>query len=138
MLGSERSSVYDVRGMPPTTPYSTDLGNREPIATMRDSMARLRALAGGWSAQDFERSYAPGKWPARTILTHLAHSELAFGNRARMALAAPQHDYIAQPINPDAWIAREPALGGREALDARVALSPIDTALDASLSPSPR
>src|SRR5256714_13633461 len=136
MLGSERSSVYDVRGMPPTTPYSTDLGNREPIATMRDSMARLRALAGGWSAQDFERSYAPGKWPARTILTHLAHSELAFGNRARMALAAPQHDYIAQPFNQDAWMARASALGGREAPDAPAPLCATETALYASLAPA--
>jgi DinB family protein len=124
--------------MAPQTPYSEDLGNLEPIASMRESMARLRALAGAWSSRDFERSYAPGKWSARQILMHLAHAELAFGNRARMALAAPGHDYVAQPFDQDAWMTRESALGGREALAALVALGTMNAALYASLSPADR
>jgi len=124
--------------MAPQTPYADDLGNREPIASMRESIARLKTIAGGWSPQLFERSYAAGKWPARKILTHLAHSELAFGNRARMALAAPNQDYVAQPFNQDAWIDREPAFDGRDALDALAALSTMNTALYASLSPADR
>jgi DinB family protein len=124
--------------MPPQTPYSDDLGNRDPIAAIRDSLARIRALAASWSPQQFDRSYAPGKWSAREILTHLAHSELAFGTRARMALAAPNRDYVAQPFNQDAWIARESALGGREALDALLALCTMNVMLYGSLSPSDR
>jgi hypothetical protein len=81
----------------------------------------------------FERSYAPGKWAARQILTHLAQSELAFGTRARMALAAPNRDYVAQPFDQDVWMARESALGGREALDALTALGAMNLALYASL-----
>jgi len=124
--------------MPPKTPYSDDLGNREPIAAIRDGLARVRSLTSSWTPQDFERSYAPGKWPARTILTHLAQTELAFGNRARMAPAAPQRDYVAQPFNQDVWIARENALGGREALDALLATGTMNVALYGSLSAADR
>jgi len=124
--------------MPPQTPYSEDLGAREPIAAIRDSLARVRSLTASWSPRDFERSYAPGKWSARQILTHLAQSELAFGTRARMALAAPMHDYVAQPFNQDDWMARETALAGREALDSLLALSAMNAALYGSLSPADR
>ena len=36
--------------MAPTTNYSKDLGDREPLAAMGDSVARLTALTRGWSA----------------------------------------------------------------------------------------
>ena len=124
--------------MPATTPYSTDLGERDPIAAIRDSLLRIGALGAAWTPQQFERSYAPGKWSARQILTHLAQTELAFGMRARMALAAPNHDYVAQSFNQDAWMARESALGGREALDALAALGTMNLALYASLSAGER
>lgn len=124
--------------MPPKTPYSEDLGNREPVAAIRDSLTRMRLLAAHWPPQQFERSYAPGKWSASQILTHLAQSELAFGNRARMALAAPQRDYVAQPFNQDVWMSRESALAGRDALDALLALGTINAALYASLSAADR
>ena len=123
--------------MPPQTPYSEDLGDREPIASIRDALSRLRALSA-WSPQEFDRTYAPGKWSAREILIHLAHSEIAFGNRARMALAAPRHDYDAQPFNQDAWMARETRLAGRDALDALLALCTMNAALYSSLSPADR
>jgi hypothetical protein len=123
--------------MPPKTPYTDDLAGREPIGSMRESLRRLRSIAD-WSPQRFERSYAPGKWSAREILIHLAHAELAFGNRARMALAAPGRDYVAQPFNQDSWMARESTLGGGEALDALLAIGTINAALYASLTPSDR
>jgi hypothetical protein len=122
--------------MPPQTPYTTDLGGLDPIAALRDTPARIGALAGGWSAEDFERSYAPGKWSARQILTHLAQSELALGTRARMALTTP--NYAAQAFDQDTWMAREPSLDGRAALAAFLALAVMNTALFASLSPADR
>jgi hypothetical protein len=122
--------------MPPQTPYSPDLGDREPIASMRESTSRITALAGAWSPHEFERSYAPGKWPARQILTHLAQTELAFGNRMRMALATP--GYVAQSFDQDAWMARESGLSGRAALDALVATNAMNRALFDSLSTADR
>jgi hypothetical protein len=105
----------------PTTPYTKDLGDRDPLTVIRDTADQIRAMTGGWSADRFERSYAPGKWSARQILTHLAQTELALGNRARMALATP--GYVAQAFDQDTWIAREARISGPEALAAFVALA---------------
>ena len=69
-----------------------------------------------WTPAQFERSYAPGKWSARRILIHLTQTELALGNRARMALATP--GYTAQAFDQDQWMAAEGSVGrvrqGRE------------------------
>ena len=122
--------------MPPQTPYTNDLGGRDPIAALRETTSRIGAIAGGWAAPDFERSYAAGKWSARQLLIHLAQTELALGNRARMALTTP--NYSAQSFNQDEWIARDATLTGRAALDAFLALAVMNTALFASLSPADR
>jgi hypothetical protein len=122
--------------MRPDTPYSPDLGDRDPVTAFRDTPARIGAIAGAWSPADFERSYAPGKWSARQILTHLAQSELALGTRARMALSTP--NYAAQSFDQDAWMARESTLDGRAALSAFLALAAMNAALFASLSPADR
>jgi hypothetical protein len=122
--------------MPPQTPYSSDLGTREPIAAMRDSIDRIRTIASKWSPQDFERSYAPGKWSARQILIHLAQAEMALGNRARMAVTQP--NYAAQTFDQDKWIEKESTLGGREALDAFLALATMNRVYFEGLPPSDR
>ena len=121
--------------MPPQTPYSADLGNRDPIDAMRDSLGRFRSLAH-WSNDEFGRSYAPGKWSAREVLVHLAHCELAFGARARFALTTP--DYQSQPFDQNLWMDRESRLGAREALDALLAVGAMNVALFASLPPADR
>jgi hypothetical protein len=128
--------LYQRLPMPPTTPYTADLDGREPTTAMRETAARYRSLAGSWSPPDFERTYAPGKWTARQILIHLAQAELALGSRARMALTTP--NYTAQNFDQDQWIAKEHALGGREALDAFLALVTMNGALFGSLSPADR
>jgi len=103
---------------------------------MRETADRIRGLATSWTPDRFERAYAPGKWTARQILTHLAHSELAFGTRARMALSTP--DYAAQSFDQDLWMRREPALSGRDALEAFVAMARMNAALFGSLSAADR
>jgi hypothetical protein len=122
--------------MPPTTPYTPDLDGREPIAAMRDSVARIRAVAAGWRPDQFSHSYAPGKWDARQILTHLAQSEIALGYRARMALTTP--GYASQSFDQDKWMARESATTGHDALDAFVGTAALNIALFASLSEQDR
>ena len=86
------------------------LGDLEPVAAMRRNADRVRALVGSWTPEQFERTYAPGKWTARQILTHLAHTEMALGTRARMALSTP--NYTAQPFDQDRWVARESRSSG--------------------------
>src|SRR6476619_914205 len=112
--------------MAPVTPYTADLAGREPLAAIRDTTARIRALVGAWRPDQFDRTYAPGKWTARQILTHLAQSEIALGYRARMALTTP--GYAAQSFDQDAWMSLEAGgaagpvghggLSGHDALDA--------------------
>lgn len=134
--------------MPTTNPYSADLGSREPIAAMRETVDRIRSLVADWTPAQFERTYAPGKWTARQIMVHLAQSEMALGNRARMALATP--DYRAQAFDQNQWIAFEsPSNGasgssgdsrmsGAEATAAVVAMNAMNRALFASLSAAAR
>lgn len=132
--------------MAPQTPYTADLGEREPLAAMTDTSTRLRALVGGWSPAYFDRTYAPGKWTARQILIHLAQTELALGNRARMALASP--NYVAQSFDQDVWMDKEAgraggagtdrAVSAHVALDALVSLSAMNRAFFESLSAADR
>jgi DinB family protein len=122
--------------MTPQTPYSQDLGDREPLSAMRDAIERMRALAASWSPAEFERSLAPGKWSARQIFIHLAQTELALGTRARMAIATP--NYTAQAFDQDTWMAKESSTGGREALDALAATNALNRAFFKALSPADR
>jgi hypothetical protein len=120
----------------PATPYAGDLGERDPLAAIRDTADRIAGLARGWAPDRFERSWAPGKWSARQILTHLAQTELALGNRARMALTTP--GYVAQAFDQDAWIARETRLSGPEALDTFLALARMNVLFFDGLSTADR
>jgi hypothetical protein len=122
--------------MAPITNYSRDLGDREPLAAMRDSIARLTALTRGWTADDFERPYAPGKWTARLVVIHLAQTELALGVRARMALATP--NYTAQNFDQNIWLDREAALNGADAMAALAAISRMNVTLFETLSAADR
>jgi hypothetical protein len=120
--------------MPPVTPYSKYLGDREPVAALRETAARIGALTASWLPADFERSYAPGKWSARLILGHLAHIEIAVGMRVRMALTTP--GYVVQPFDQDRWMEHESSIDGRAAANAYLALDRINTDLFAALSPA--
>lgn len=126
--------------MSPQTPYTADLAGREPLTAMRDTAARIRAVAGQWRPDQFERTYAPGKWDARQILIHLAQSEIAFGYRARMSLTTPA--YAAQPFDQDAWMAIEAGgshgLNGPGALEAFLGTAAMNIALFASLAETDR
>src|SRR4029078_12987039 len=119
----------------PQTPYSEDLGARDALEAIRETLQSFRELSR-WSDADFERSYAPGKWSARQVLVHLAQMEIAFGTRARLALTTP--NYVAQSFDQDRWMARESALGGREALAALLGAATMNAELFASLSPADR
>lgn len=107
--------------MAPNTPYTPDLEGRDPVVAIRETVAAVAQLVASFSPEQFEQPYAPGKWSARQILVHLAHSELALGTRVRMALTTP--NYVAQPFNQDRWLAREAGVSGSDAAGAFVALA---------------
>src|SRR5439155_3183277 len=63
---------------------------------------------------------------------HLAQTELALGNRARMALSTSP--YTAQAMNQDQWMTRDEALSGREAIDAFAAIAAMNRSMFQALS----
>src|SRR4051812_34894067 len=118
--------------MAPSTPYSGALAGREPLAAMGDAVARFDAITGGWSDSDFERSYAPGKWSARQILTHLTQTDIALGFRARMTLVTP--NYTSLNFDQDAWLSTEGSTSAATVRQAFLALSRFNQAFFGGLS----
>jgi DinB superfamily len=118
------------------TRYTELLGGRDPLVVMRENVDAVRTITREWDEARFNRPYAPGKWTARQVIIHLAHTELALGYRARMALATP--DYVAQKFNQDAWVARETIVTGPEAVVAFAGMSRLNAALFETLSPTDR
>ena len=66
---------------------------------MAETPQRIRTLVEHWPADRWERSYAPGKWTARQVVTHLAQTEMVL--TTRVSIAVSQHDYVAQPFSQD-------------------------------------
>jgi hypothetical protein len=122
--------------MTPTTPYTSFLGDREPLTAMRDTLARVEALTLQWPPDRFDRSYAPGKWSAQQVLIHLAQTEMTIGARARLALTTPA--YVAQSFDQEKFIARETLLGGPEAARAFLALGRMNLKFFEGLSADDR
>jgi hypothetical protein len=127
-----RLSITD-RVMPVANPYAADLGDRVPLEALADTADRIRRLAEPWSDDDFEKSYAPGKWSARRILVHLAQTELALSTRARFALT--QAGYTAQPFSQDDWMSVDGDTDARIALDAYTSLRRLNVAMWKRLTP---
>ena len=119
--------------MPLANPYAEDLGDRVPIEALAESVDRIRRLVEQWNADDFERSYAPGKWSARLILVHLAQTELALSTRARFVLAEP--GYTAQAFSQDDWLPIDAETDAPTALSAFVALRALNLAMWKRLTP---
>lgn len=113
-------------------PYASDLGDREPYQALAETPQKIRTVVERWSDDQFERTYAPGKWSARKILVHLAQTELALGTRVRYALT--ESNYAAQPFNQDGWIPLDEHMDARTALNAYVALREMNLRMWKGLS----
>src|SRR3954470_20092748 len=110
--------------MIPDTPYTPELQGRDPLEAMRETIPAIAATVAGWSDEQFDRPYAPGKWTARQVLIHLAQTELALGTRARMALTTA--NFLAQSFDQDRWLARELGMSGHAAVNAFVTLATLN------------
>ena len=113
--------------MPVANPYADDLGNRAPLEALADTVDRIRRLVESWSAETFDKTYAPGKWSARQVLVHLAQTELALGTRARFALTQP--GYTAQAFSQDDWMPIDDATDARTALAVYASLRGMNLAM---------
>lgn len=108
-------------------PYAADLGGRDALESIGDTPARIRQVVAGWTAAQFERSYAAGKWSVRNVLIHLAQTELALGTRVRFALA--EQGYTAQPFSQDDWLPLDESIDAATALDVYTTLRHMNVPL---------
>jgi hypothetical protein len=69
----------------------------EQLEATRDETLRYFALGEA----DLARTYAPGKWPVRFILLHLADSETVLFDRIRRVLSEPRQ--VLWVYDQDAW-----------------------------------
>jgi DinB superfamily len=69
----------------------------EKLEATRDETLRYFNLG----AEDLARTYAPGKWPVRFILHHLADSETVLYDRIRRVLSEPRQ--VLWVFDQDAW-----------------------------------
>ncbi len=77
------------------------LGGRDPIETMAATPAALREATAGLTDDAARRPEADGKWSVQQVVRHLADSELVYGYRVRLIVAA---DRPAIPgYDQDAW-----------------------------------
>jgi hypothetical protein len=117
-------------------PYAADLGTLDPLTALAETPQKIRAIVDGWTDEQFERSYAPGKWSARKLLVHLAQTEMALGARVRYALSAP--GYSAQSFEQDDWMRADNGADARAALDAYTALRTMNLAMWRGLAEAQR
>jgi|SRR5215204_5171564 len=116
-------------------PYASALGTIEPFRGLTETPRKIKSLTQRWTARQWNRPYAPGKWTARQIMVHLAQTELALTTRVRFAAATP--DYVAQPFDQDAWLPLEGA-DGPTAVDTYLALRRFNVAMFKNLTSQQR
>jgi uncharacterized damage-inducible protein DinB len=79
------------------------VGDRDPLAILQETPAKLAALVQGQSDDPLRHRPAPGKWSAAEILAHLADTEMVIGFRVRLILG--QDGVPIQAFDQDTWAA---------------------------------
>lgn len=97
-------------------PYAKYLGGRDPLEVLQSTPRIISDLAQKIGEGGLEKSYAPGKWNGRFILSHLADCEVAFGFRWRQVAYSP--GLTVQPFDQDAWAKNYDKLNANWALGA--------------------
>jgi DinB superfamily len=117
-------------------PYSDLLGARDPLAILADTPGRIEEMVRSWDVTRWDTGYAPGKWTATQVVLHLAHDEIGWSNRVRLAVT--QDGYVAHPYDGGAWVELETPIPPDVALAAFVALRRLDLVLYRRLTPGQR
>jgi hypothetical protein len=120
----------------PLNPYASQLGDREPLAVIAATPARLWELSTRIGVSRMTAAPAAGKWSARDILCHLADCEIVFAFRLRQTLA--DNNPVIQPFNQDRWAAPYPTQSADDALAAFSALRAWNISLVKGLAPAAR
>jgi DinB superfamily len=119
-----------------TIPYSDLLGTADPLAVLAATPDQIEKLVQGWDSRRWTVSYAPGKWNAAQLVLHLAHDEIGWCNRVRLALSID--GYVVQPFDGALWVGIETPTPPALALAAFVSLRRLNLSLYGRLSPEQR
>jgi hypothetical protein len=119
-----------------SVPYADLVGSQDPLTVLASTPDRLETLAQGLDSRRWSSTYANGKWSAAQLVLHLAHDEIGWGNRVRLALALD--DYVVQPYDGASWVALESPTPPQTALAAFVALRRLNVTLYKRLSSDQR
>lgn len=119
-----------------TSPYAKYVVGKDLLASLEETSQRIESLLRGWTPAMFERSYAPGKWSARQLLTHLVHVEMVFSQRIRFALTTP--GFVVVPFDQDEWMKVESGVDAASALAAYLGLRRVNLAYFRGLSEAQR
>lgn len=114
-------------------PYASFLGGQNPTEVIAATAGKLQSVVGRLSAEQVNRSPAPGKWSIREIICHLADCETVFAFRIRQTLTEPHH--VIQPFDQDYWAKPYAAYTAQQALATFTAVRDWNLALVRSLSP---
>ena len=117
-------------------PSGESLGDADVMVALGETPGILRELVDRLTPAQMASSYAPGKWTAAQLLTHMAQCECVYGDRVRMALA--QDGYTVQPFDQDAWLHREAQTDGWVAFRAYDAARQMNLSLFRSLTAGER
>jgi len=117
-------------------PYADLVGSKDPLSLLASTPDRIAELVRGWDARRWARTYAPGKWTAAQLVLHLAHDEIGWCNRVRLALA--DDAYVVQPYDGARWVGLEPATDPGVALEAFLALRRLNLMLYGRIPPQRR
>jgi len=83
-------------------PYQQFVGEQDALSLVRDTLPRIVAACGALTPSAIAAPIAPGKWSVHEIIAHLADSELAFQNRARLILFEDTPHLV--PFDQDRWL----------------------------------
>jgi hypothetical protein len=108
-------------------PYADLVGLEDPISLLASTPNRIAELVRGWDAARWSGTYAPGKWTAAQLVLHLAHDEIGWCNRVRLALTVS--GYVVQPYDGARWVALETPTDPETALSAYLALRRLNLIL---------
>ncbi|HZM17638.1 MAG TPA: DinB family protein [Candidatus Krumholzibacteria bacterium] len=80
------------------------LGERDPLAVLRELPVALRAAIDGLSAAELARPEVPGKWSIQHVVDHLTDQETVAAYRWRSVIAEDEPEL--RGYDQDRWAAR--------------------------------
>jgi hypothetical protein len=124
--------MTDAHGTGPV-PYSDLVGTADPLALLGATPERIARLVEHWPPTLWSHSYAEGKWSAAQLVLHLAHDEIGWSDRVRLALSVP--GFVPVPYDGAEWVRLETPTDPAVALNAFLALRRLNLMLYQRLTP---